>query len=230
MANVVLVHGAWHGGWCWRRVLPGLRAAGHAVHALTLTGLGERAHLLSPRIDLATHVQDVVALIEAEELDDVVLVGHSYAGMVITGATDRLPDRIGRLVYLDAVLPEPGESWSSTHDAATQARRREDILRSGSIAAPDPAVFGLSGDDHAWVARRQTPQPGGVYDDALHFDAQRVFDRPRSFIDCVAPALPTIAVARRRVQQAPGWQVVTLQTGHDPMVSAPDDLVRALFA
>lgn len=230
MANYVLVHGAWHGAWCWRRVLPGLRAAGHEVHAVTLTGVGERRHLLSRGIDLDTHIQDVCGLIEAEELADVVLVGHSYGGMVITGAAARLGERIARLVYVDAVVPEPGESWSSTHAPEVQAQRRADIARTGSIAPADPSAFGLGGEDHAWVARRQTPQPGGVYDHPLTFDPAQVFDRPRTFIDCVQPALPTIAASRRRVRAAPGWRIVEIATGHDPMVSAPDELVRALLA
>lgn len=229
MANYVLVHGAWHGAWCWRRVLPGLRAAGHEVHAVTLTGVGERRHLLSRGIDLDTHIQDVCGLIEAEELADVVLVGHSYGGMVITGAAARLGERIARLVYVDAVVPEPGESWSSTHAPEVQAQRRADIARTGAIAPADPSAFGLTGTDHAWVARRQTPQPGGVYDSPLVFDPAQVFARPRAFIDCVQPALPTIAASRRRVREAPGWRIVEIATGHDPMISAPDDLVKALL-
>ena len=110
----VLVHGSWHGAWCWRRVLPRLRAAGAEAHAVTLTGVGERAHLMGPGIDLHTHIQDVIGLIEAEELQQVVLVGHSYGGIVITGVADRLqreaPGRLAQLVYLDAVTPHPGES------------------------------------------------------------------------------------------------------------------------
>ena len=110
---LVLVHGAWGGAWIWRRVLAPLRAAGHEVHAVTLTGDGERAHLRRPEISLQTHVDDVVGLVEAEELRDVVLVGHSYGGMVITGAAAALlqrdPQRVRRLVYVDAMVPLPGE-------------------------------------------------------------------------------------------------------------------------
>src|SRR5262245_64336135 len=119
MAAFGLVHGAWHGAWCWTRVLPTLRGAGHAVHAITLTGSGERAHLLHRGITLETHVGDVIGTITCEELDEVVLVGHSYAGLVITGAADRLvarqPSLLKHLVYVDAVVPHPGESWSTHH-------------------------------------------------------------------------------------------------------------------
>jgi thioesterase domain-containing protein len=136
MTSFVLVHGAWHGGWCWQRVLPLLRSARHVAHAVTLTGCGERAHLLTPGIRLATHVDDVLGVVAAEELADVVLVGHSYAGMVVTGAADRLlqraPGTLAHLVYLDAVTPHPGESWSSQHAAETVAARVQAAAARGS--------------------------------------------------------------------------------------------------
>lgn len=228
--TLVLVHGAWHGGWCWQRVLAHLQAAGLTAHAVTLTGVGERAHLMSPTICLRTHVQDVLGLITANELTRVVLVGHSYGGMVITGVADQLqqshPGLLASLVYVDAVTPHPGESWSSQHAPETIAQRLAAAQASGGIsfAPPDASVFGLSGCDRDWVNRRQTPQPLRVYQDALHFDAARVARLPRTFIDCTAPALPTIAVMRQRVRQEPGWQVLELATGHDPMVSAPGPL------
>ncbi|WP_374674358.1 alpha/beta fold hydrolase [Ideonella sp.] len=228
MADFVLVHGAWHGAWCWRRVLPLLWRHGHRAFALDLTGLGARRHLFRPDIGLSEHVQDVVELLDSEELRGAVLVGHSYAGLVVTGAADQRPDRVGALVYVDAVVPRPGEAWSTTHAAATQAERRALIAATGALAPPDPKVFGLSGDDHAWVARRQTPQPGGCYDAALHFDADRWQRQVRHFVDCTEPALPTVDVSRRRVREESGWHVHTLATGHDPMITAPNDLAKLL--
>jgi pimeloyl-ACP methyl ester carboxylesterase len=230
MADVVLVHGAWHGAWCWKKILPGLWTAGHRAFPVTLSGTGERAHQLSTDISLRTHIDDVAAVIEMEELRDAILVGHSYGGMVITGVADRMADRIGRLVYLDAVVPQPGESWSSTHSQQTQEQRRAAIAATGSIPPADPAAYGLSGADAEWVARRQRPHPGGVYDDPLHFDAARIAAMPRTFIDCTSPALPTIAVMRERVRKEPGWQVLEIATGHDPMISAPDELLGMLLA
>lgn len=230
MASFVLVHGAWHGAWCWARVLPRLRAGGHVAHAATLTGSGDRSHLLSADIRLATHVQDVVATVEAEELADVVLVGHSYAGLVITGAADRLlgadPGRIRHLVYVDAVTPHRGESWSSQHPPETVAARIEAAKASGgvSLAPPDASAFGLAGADRDWVNRRQTPFPFSVYRDPLEFDATRVARVPRTFVDCNSPALATIAVMRQRVRSEPGWNVVEIATGHDPMVSEAEVL------
>ncbi len=235
MSALVLIHGAWHGAWCWRRVLPGLRAAGHGAHAVTLTGVGERAHLLRPDLRLRDHIADVLGLIDAEELgDDLVLVGHSYGGLVMTGVADALLARglkPRHLVYVDAVTPHPGESWSSQHAPETVRARLEAATQrpDGAMPPPDAAVFGLDGADRDWVNRRQTPQPAGVYQDRLDFDAARIATLPRTFIDCTAPALPTIAVMRERVRREPGWQVVELATGHDPMISAPEALVALLL-
>lgn len=228
MADFVLVHGAWHGAWCWRHVLPGLWAAGHRAFAVDLTGLGARRHLYRRETGLADHVADVVATLEAEELQRAVLVGHSYGGMVITGAADRCGDRLAALVYVDAVVPRSGESWSSTHSADTQATRRAQIAEAGGLAPPDPAAFGLHGADREWVLRQQSMQPGGCYDEALHFDEARWARHRRHFIDCTDPALPTIAASRQRVRSEPGWQVETLATGHDPMISVPEPLTTLL--
>ncbi|MGV3494477.1 MAG: alpha/beta fold hydrolase [Ramlibacter sp.] len=240
MANFVLVHGAWHGAWCWQRVTQRLGAAGHRVHAVTLTGLGDRAHLLSSLITLETHIADVVNTIEAEELQDVVLAVHSYAGMLGTAVADRMPQRLKHLVYVDAVVPRPGESWSSTHASATREQRLAAAQASPdfSFPAPDPAVFGLAAEDHAWVKRRQTPHPGHTYQAPLQFDPRRVAGVPRTFVDCVNPRLGTIDSIRPRVRDAKFWdgawmggggvRVVELDTGHDPMVSAPQALADLL--
>ena len=230
MADFVLVHGAWHGAWCWQKIVPPLWAAGHRVFAVTLTGVGERAHLLSKSVTLDTHIADVVAVVESEELLDPILVGHSYGGVVITGVAARLAARLRHLVYLDAIVPRPGESWSSNHSAETRAVRRQAIVEHGALPAPDPALFGLEGADLAWVARRQTPHPGGVYDATLTFDPQRLQGLPRTFIDCTSPALPTIDIARARVRSESGWHVVEIASGHDAMISAPQALLDVLFA
>ncbi len=240
MATFVLVHGAWHGAWCWRHVAAALSAGGHRVHAVTLTGLGDRAHLLSPLITLETHIADVAGTIVAEELQDVVLAVHSYAGMLGTAVADRMPERLRHLVYVDAVVPRPGESWSSTHASTTREARLASALASPdySFAAPDPAAFGLSGAEHAWVNRRQTPHPGHTYRAELAFDPHRVASVPRTFIDCTRPALATIDAIRQRVRDRQFWDgawcggggasVVELATGHDPMITAVEKLVEVL--
>jgi pimeloyl-ACP methyl ester carboxylesterase len=241
MANFVLVHGAWHGGWCWRRVVQALAAHGHRAHAVTLTGLGERAHLMASTITLETHISDVLQAIEAEELQDVVLAVHSYAGMIGTAIADRQPARLKHLVYVDAVVPRPGESWSGTHSSAVREGRLAAAAASPdySFPPPDPAVFGLAGDDLEWVRRRQTPHPGHTYQAPLDFDARRVASVPRTFVSCVRPTLGTIDAIRLRLRDPRYWdgawdsgggvRSVELQTGHDPMITAPDELTRILL-
>jgi pimeloyl-ACP methyl ester carboxylesterase len=229
MATFVLVHGAWHGAWCWRRVLPRLWSAGHRAHAVTLGGVGERAHEPAASITLDTHLADVAAVLEAEELQDAVLVGHSYGGLLVTGVAARHAARVRHVVYLDGVLPRSGESWSSGHPPAVRETRREAIRATSVIPPPDPAVYGLTGADAAWVSRRQTPQPGAVYDAPLHFDAGALAAVPRSFVGCIAPALATIDSSRERARREPGIRYVQLATGHDPMISAPDDVSDLLL-
>ncbi len=231
MTNFVLVHGAWHGSWCWRPVIEQLQQHGHRAHAVTLTGLGERAHLLSSAITLETHIEDVRQLLETEELSNVVLVVHSYAGMIGTAIADRMADRLKQLVYVDAVVPKPGESWSSTQSSSTQQQRiaAAEASLNYSFPPPDPVVFGLHDADHAWVQRRQTPHPGNTYRMPLAFDVQRVAATPRMYISCTEPGLATIEPSRLRVKDPafwggawlPGSRVITLKTGHDPMISEP---------
>lgn len=242
MANFVLVHGAWHGGWCWRKVVAALAgAAGHRVHAVTLTGLGERAHLMSPAITLETHITDVINAIETEEMDQVVLAVHSYAGMIGTAIADRRSARLRHLVYVDAVVPKPGESWSSTHASATREARLAAAQASVdfSFPPPDPAVYGLAAQDCEWVRRRQTPHPGHTYQATLDFDPRRVAATPRTFVSCTQPALATIDAIRPRLTDSRFWEgawqsgggarVVEFKTGHDPMITAPAELTRVLL-
>jgi len=241
MANFVLVHGAWHGGWCWRRVVQALAVAGHRAHAVTLTGVGERAHQMSAAITLETHITDVTNAIQMEEMSDVVLAVHSYAGMIGTALADRLTQRLRHLVYVDAVVPQPGESWSSTHAVTTRESRKAAAESSPdfSFPPPDPSVYGLTGADYEWVRRRQTPHPGHTYDAPLNFDTHRVAAVPRTYVSCVQPALATIDAIRPRVVDPAFWdgawaggggiRMVELRTGHDPMVSASADLVKILL-
>jgi pimeloyl-ACP methyl ester carboxylesterase len=235
MSTFVLVHGAWGGAWIWRRVLSPLRAAGHEVHAVTLTGDGERAHLKRADISLQDHIDDVLGLIEAEELQDIVLVGHSYGGMVITGAADALLARgtgsIRQLVYVDAMVPLPGEGWGAGHPPEiVQARTAAAQAHGNALPPPDPIDFGLSDTDRAWLLRRQVPHPFGMYRVPLHFDGQRWASLPRCFVDCTQPAYPTLNAMRTRVRSQPGWRIVEIASGHCPMVSAPQALLDVLLS
>jgi pimeloyl-ACP methyl ester carboxylesterase len=162
MATFVLVHGAFHGGWCWRDVAARLRASGHVVFAPTLTGLGERSHLAAPAVDLSTHVRDVVNLLEWEELGELVLVGHSYGGMVITGVADRRPERLAALIYLDALVPQDGQCALDLQPPERRASILEEVAAIGGWLWPPrtAAFYGVRDQRRqAWVDDRCTPQP-----------------------------------------------------------------------
>lgn len=233
---LVLVHGAWGGAWIWRRVLAPLREAGHEVHAATLTGDGDRAHLRRPDITLRAHIDDVVGLIEAEELRNVVLIGHSYGGMIITGAAAALqssePSRVRGLAYVDAMFPLSGEGWGTGHPPEVAAARVASAAEHGNaLPPPDPSEgFGLNDVDADWLRRRHVLHPFGMYREPLMYDETLLERLPRLFVDCSEPAYPTIDPIRLRVRQSPGWQVAEIATGHFPMVTEPEELVRHLLA
>lgn len=229
----VLVHGAWHGGWAWRDVAARLRRHGHIVFTPTLTGLGERVHLKSPTIGLDSHIADIVGTIESEELERVVLVGHSYAGMVVTGAAAWLGDRIERLVYLDAIVPARGESMISRQNAQARAALMAGVSE-GYIAPPPPSVFGIPASATRatqWVARRLTPQPLKTWTDALP-PGELSARIKRNYIVCTDPPLGDGMMVRAadRLRATPGWRVDEIATGHDAMVLQPDRLAKLLMS
>ena len=159
MAEIVLVHGAFHGGWCWRAVADRLAADGHRVFRPTLTGLGERAHLVTESVDLDTHIQDVINVVNCEELDRVVLVAHSYGGMPATGAADALAGRLAALVYLDAYTPADGDSAVSVRTAVPGFLALSEPEDGFRVPPPPAGAFGLDGALAAWAERRMTAQP-----------------------------------------------------------------------
>lgn len=229
----VLLHGAWHGGWCWARVAEALRAAGHRVTTPTQTGLGERRHLMSRDITLETFVLDLVNHIEAEELHDVILVGHSFGGAAISGAADRIPERIRHLVYLDSVILEDGQPPFSTLPAEVVAGRRRQAQEEGGgvfIPAPPPPAFGVPADhpEAAWVARRLTPHPLGTYESPLRLSNPVGNGLPRTYVACTDPLYGPLEAARRWVRGRPGWNWSEIATGHDAMITAPAELARLL--
>lgn len=232
-APFVLVHGAFHGGWCWRRVAERLAAAGRRVFVPTLTGLGERAHLLGREVNLDTHIRDVVALFEAEELADAILVGHSYGGIVITGVAARIRESVRQLVYLDSALVEDGQAWSDALPAEAAAGRRKAAAESSgglSIPAPNAAFFGvLDPADQAWVERHLTPHPFGTFDQKMKWGGPIGNGLPKVYIDCTDPAVPGLAGVKARFRGKPDWPFIELKTGHDAMVSAPEELTRILL-
>jgi pimeloyl-ACP methyl ester carboxylesterase len=231
MATFVLVHGAWHGGWCWRFVAPMLRRAGHDVFAPTLTGLGERAHLARPGIDLELHVQDVVALLETEDLQEVVLVGHSYGGMVVTGAADRCAARIRRLVYLDAFVPGNGRCALDYVLPERAAAFREEGERTGTVAPPPLSLWGLKNPEHVAFAKpRETRHPYRTFTQPIRLANEAALARlPRTFIYCSSPATGTFDALAARVRGDPAWRFFEMKTGHDAMILVPEELAAILL-
>lgn len=231
MANFVLVQGAWHGSWCWKRVREALAAAGHHVFTPTLTGVGERSHLLSREVNLETHIQDVLNLIKWEELRDVVLCGHSFGGCVVTGVADRIPDRIRSLVYLDAFVPEDGDNQLQHLPPALAKRILEGAngVGEGWKVPPIPAaVFNVNAADRDWVDRQCTMHPLAAMEQRLPLTGGRENIADISFIlatgwDGPSPFPPFYEKARTR-----GWRTSTVPCGHDVMLDLPQQLTTML--
>ena len=230
MSTYVLVHGAWHGSWCWKRVRQALQALGHEVFTPTLTGVGERSHLLSRQVNLDTHIDDVVNLIQWEELSDVVLCGHSYGGCVISGAAERIPDRIGALVYLDAFVLKNGQSLWDTLPPDQKSLQSDLAVQYGEgwKVPPIPAeVFAVNANDAAWVDRQCTMQPLATFQQAITLSgkADRIknvtFILATGFADSPFPQFYESAKAK-------GWKTLKMACGHDVMLDLPEELTQVL--
>ena len=234
MATYVLVHGGGHGGWCYQRVARLLRAEGHEVYAPTLTGLGERAHLLSPAIDLDLHIQDIVAVLHYEDLRDVILVGHSYGGMVITGVADRASDRIGKVVYLDAANPVNGQSLVDVAGPIIETTRpmgeTVDGVELVLLPAPEAGLFyGVTdSDDVAWMADRLTGHPWRCFEQKLELtNEEALWALPQYHIVCTSTLATRDPELMERARQA--GRLWAIDTGHDLMLTEPEAVADALL-
>ncbi len=232
MGSLVLVHGGWVGGWFWERLTPLLAAAGHRVLAPSLTGHGDRAHLADPNVSLQTHIDDIVDEISAARLSDVTLIGHSYGGLVITGVAEKIPQKLARLIYLDAFVPHNGDSLAS-------------LVGSRLIAAME-YVANQNGD--GWRVPLVMPLDWLGFDDAKQLDA---FNRrltpgilkvgygtvtvgnphavvlPRSYIACLSPAMRLLEASRQRAK-GPGWRFVGIDAGHAAPLTHPCELAALI--
>lgn len=230
--NYVLVHGAYHGGWCWKFVAELLRAQGHRVFTPTLTGLGERLHLLPSKPDLDTHIEDVVRVIANEELRDVILVGHSYGGAVVTGAADRARDAIAHLVYLDALVLQPGKAvldGASNETLAFYESLRAGNDGPGAIPIPPIEFFAVYEQEQVeWLQRRLNPHPVETFFTKLRLQHPLGAGRPVTYITCTDPYFPQTEVFRNFAKTVPGWNQLDIATGHDAMVTAPEELAELL--
>ena len=233
MAAFVMIHGSFHGGWCWKKLLPYLRADGHEVYAPTLTGLGERAHLASPDTDLETHIADVLGVFRFEELDNVFLCAHSYGGMVARGVADRIPHQIAALIYIDALVPLDGQSVMDLIEERyvelyrASARDEGDGWRVSPVPADAYGV--IEPADAAWVDRLCVPHPIASYEQPIKLSGEddgverHIYIRARQFEEVRMDAFALAA------QRDPSWQVVTLDAGHDLMISTPFELAQVLL-
>ena len=238
MPNFVLVHGAWHGGWCYRYTANELRGKGHMVVTPTLTGVGERFHASSEAITLETHIRDVIGCIEAEELDQIVLCGHSYGGMVITGVADRMAERIDTLVYLDAFVPEHGDSCHGLLPKALAPEVAQQFLegfrgmaleKNSGMVMPLPAeIFNVTPERRDWVNRRCVPQSLATFEMPVLLSGRAEGVRRRIYILADNWDPSPFRFFAKKYENATGWQIMTMRCGHSIMVDRPSELAAVL--
>ncbi len=227
------MHGGFHGGWCWSRVADRLAASGHRAYTPTNTGLGERKHLLSKEITLETFIEDILNVIDAEELERIYLVGHSFGGRTVAGVADRVPERIARLVFLDANAVVPGRSAMDGLSPAVRDERLDAAReRNGGLAfaVPPAESFGVTiADDAAWLTRRMTPHPVSSYATPIRLDHPVGNGLPCTYIRCTQPFYPGVDAGGAYAKSRPDWQYLEIATGHDAMVTAPEALTDLLL-
>lgn len=223
MATFVLVHGAWHGGWCWERVARLLRQAGHEVYAPTLSGGGERSHLLAASIDLTTHVLDVVNEITWKELDDFVLVGHSYGGMVVTGVAEQCAEKIRSIVYLDAFLPQDGQSL---YDIVGGAHGSD----AGIVQPLSAEFFAVNAADRAWVDSMMTPQSEATFTQRLTVTGALDRIRRKTYVRALQGAIPAFRMIADGLKVQDNWTCIEIDCGHDVMIDQPQALADILVS
>lgn len=228
----VLVHGAFHGSWCWQKVSKQLRADGDLVYTPTLSGLGEHQNILNSKVDLNTHITDIVNLILAEDLHNVILVGHSYAGAVIAGVADLIPERLSKLVFLDAMLMKNGQSALDVSPKDI----RENFIKSAmqfdkglSLPFLSAEFFGITdAHDVTWVNERLTNQPFRTFTQPLVLKHPYGNQLPLTYIACTNPELRAIKPFAEETKTSKDWKYLELKTGHDAMITMPAELARML--
>ena len=225
MANFVLVHGAWIGGWCWRPNAQALRRAGHEVFTPTLTGLGERSHLLSPSINLDTHITDIVNVIKYEELSDVILVGHSYGGMVVTGVADKLPDKTAALIYLDAFVPENGQALIDLAPPEPKPQAASDY----TLTPLPAAVFGAKPEVAAFVDAHTTPHPTACFTQPVTLTGGIDRIKKKTYIYANVPAPTAFTPFYEKAKSKQDWTVQTLPCTHLVQIDMPNELTALLL-
>jgi pimeloyl-ACP methyl ester carboxylesterase len=221
----LVCHGAWGAGYGWRKMHPLMASAGHRLVTPSYTGLGERAHLAHQGIDLESHITDILQVIKYEDLSEIVLIGHSYGGMVATGVADRARDRVTQLIYLDAFVPEDGQSLfdlNGSRDQMMKAAAEGDGWRAPPIATPPDTPK----EDADWGAERRTPHPVKCFSQPLKLQGGPL-TLPRSYIYALRTnPNDTFGQFAKRAKTTPGWRYYDIDASHSPQVTAP----QALFA
>lgn len=230
MATFLIAHGAWSAGWAWKKMRPLMRARGHEIFTPTYTGVGERAHLAHQDIDLETHIADVLGVLEYEDLRNVILVGHSYGGMVATGVADRASERLSQLVYLDAFAPRDGQSLLDLQTDEARQRVRDGTAREGGgwRIPPNPAPPDTSPEDLAWVNAHRVPQPIKCFEQKIKLTGA-VDKLPRTYIYCkISRPGDVFRQFRDRASTEKGWKCIDIDASHSPNVTAPEALAKIL--
>jgi pimeloyl-ACP methyl ester carboxylesterase len=230
MATIVLAHGAWSAAWAWKKMRPLFAAAGHEFHSPTYTGLGERAHLAHHEINLTTHINDVAAVIEFEDLKDVTLLGHSYGGMVATGVADRMRSRIRRVVYIDAFAPRDGQSLFDLVGPKAEANMRAGAEKDGNgwKLPINPMPADTSPEDQAWAMPRRRPQPIKTFEQKLRLESKEP-PPPRAYIYARRSGPGDVfRQFSERAKTEPGWKHYEMDASHNPHITCPQDLMAVL--
>jgi pimeloyl-ACP methyl ester carboxylesterase len=223
MPNIVVAHGAWSSGWAWKKMRTLLRAAGHEVFTPSYSGLGERQHLAAPEISLSTHVQDVVGVLEFEDLRDVVLVGHSFGGMVASGVADRARERIRQVIYIDAFVPESGTCLFDLVPAAWRDRMRQAAREGDGWRVPaNPMPPDTPDADRVWAEPRRRPHPVKAFEEPLHVDEAAM--PPRAYIYCTRCGPDDVFAPFAARAKRDGWPYADIDASHNPHITAPEEL------
>lgn len=230
MATIVLAHGAWSAAWAWKKMRPLFAAAGHTFYSPTYTGLGERAHLSRPDVDLSTHVQDVLNVIEFEDLKDVVLLGHSYGGMVATGVADKARGRIQRVVYIDAFAPKAGQSLFDLLGPKGEANMRAGAAKDGDgwLLPINPMPADTAPEDAAWASPRRRKQPIKTFEEKIKLGSKEAFP-PRHYIYALKSGPGDVfRQFGERAKGEAGWKYYEIDASHNPHITCPDILMKLL--
>jgi pimeloyl-ACP methyl ester carboxylesterase len=228
MATILLAHGAWSAAWAWKKMRPLMAASGHTFVAPTYTGLGERSHLADPAIGLDTHIEDLVQVLRYEDLRDVVLIGHSYGGMVATGVADRARSQIAHLIYLDAFVPEAGQCLSDLVPPEARERTRAAVAAGdGWRVPPNPTPGDTAPEDLAWVAERRVPHPLKCFEQPLTLEHGEL-TLPRSYVRAMRTPHSPFGQFGDRARREPGWRYYEIDATHSPHVTVPGELMALL--